>query len=175
MNAIGYVLGLAAVWVMLWGTATPGNVIGGLIAGVVLVIVLPALRAPRPMPTFRPMALLRLARTVVADAVRSNVLLTRTIVAGRRHVDSSIVEVVLPDTSDELLTTMSSLLTLVPGTLPIEVRGEPRRLVVHVLHLDPLEESVASIEHLVQCCLDAFGAHEGYDLHGVRRPEGDGP
>ncbi|MFV0307804.1 MAG: Na+/H+ antiporter subunit E [Desertimonas sp.] len=173
MNALGYVIGLAAVWVMLWGSASPGNILGGVLAGVVLVVVLPGLRTPRPMPTFRPAAWLRLAGTVLLDTARSNVVLTRTIVAGRRRVESSMVEVPMPDASDELLTLTSSLLALVPGTLPIEVRGEPRRLVVHVLHLGPLDDNIASIEHLVQRCLDAFGEHPGDGIDGTATPVGE--
>ena len=41
--------------------------------------------------------------------------------------------------------------------MPLEVHGSPRRLVVHVLHLDPLDESRAAIEELVARSVAAFG------------------
>lgn len=175
MSALGYVLGLAAVWVMLWGTPSPANVLGGLAVAIVLVVVLPGLRSPRRRRIVRPLPLLRLAGTVLAGLVRSNVLLTRSILAGHRRLDTSIVEVEIPVCSDDLLTTIASLLALIPGTIPLEVHEEPRRLVVHVLHLDPLEESVHSIHTLVERCLDAFGDDPGpWNVHegGVVTGEG---
>jgi len=157
VSAIGYVLGLAAIWVLLWGTASPANVLGGVAVGTLLVLLLPGLRTDGGPLVIRPRAAASFLGTILLDAVRSNVRLTTAILSGRRDVESSIIEIDIPICSDQLLTTIANLLAVVPGTMPIEVHDSPRRLVVHVLHLDPLDESRAAIEDLVAKSVAAFG------------------
>lgn len=157
MTAVGYVLGLTLVWVMLWGTPSAANVLGGLAVGTLLVIVLPGLRAGRRAPVVRPVAVARLAVTVLGGVVASNVLLTREILTRRGRPSTGIITVPLPACSDELVTMITSLLALTPGAMPLEVRDRPRQLVVHVLHLQTPERSRRSVEALVARCIDAFG------------------
>ena len=157
MSALGYVLGLAAVWVLLWGTASPANVLGGLAVGTVLVLLLPGLRGGGQRPVVRPRAAATFLGTIVLDIVHSNVRLTKMILAGRRDVDSSIIQIDIPIASDEIVTTIANLFAVVPGAMPLEVRGSPRRLVVHVLHLAPGEDSRAGIEDMVAKAVAAFG------------------
>jgi len=157
MSAIGYVLGLAAIWVLLWGTASPANVLGGVAVGTLLVLLLPGLRTDGRPLVVRPRAAASFLWTILLDAVRSNVRLTKAILSGRRDVESSIMEIDIPICSDQLLTAIANLLAVVPGTMPLEVHGSTRRLVVHVLHLDPLAESRAAIEDLVGKSVAAFG------------------
>ena len=120
-----YVLGLAAVWVLLWGTASPANVLGGLAVGTVLVLLLPGLRGGGRRPVVRPRAAAAFLWTILLDTVRSNVRLTKAILSGRRDVESSIIEIDIPICSDQLLTTIANLLAVVPGTMPLEVHGSP--------------------------------------------------
>ena len=41
MRSLTYVIGLTVIWVMLWGTASPANIISGLAVSYLLVTVLP--------------------------------------------------------------------------------------------------------------------------------------
>jgi multicomponent Na+:H+ antiporter subunit E len=174
MSALGYVFGLAAVWVLLWGTASPANVLAGLVVGTVLVLLLPGLRIDGRRAVVRPRAAASFLWTVLVDMVHSNVRLTKTILSGRRDVESSIIEIDIPICSDQLLTTIANLLAVVPGTMPLEVHGSPRRLVVHVLHLDPVAESRAAMEDLVAKSVAAFGevAAEPDDVEPEARETG---
>lgn len=165
---LGYVVGLAAIWVLLWGTASPANVLGGLAVGAFLVAVVPGLRRRRPGLVVRPLPLARLVRYMLANAVRSNVTLIREIVSPGSQLRTGIVEVRLPDCSDELLTIITSLLGLTPGTMPVELHAIPDDegsddaplMVVHVLHLDSVERVRCEIEYLAALAINAFGSTE---------------
>lgn len=158
MSTVSYVLGLAAVWVLLWGTASPANVLGGLVVALVLVVVLPAPRSGRRWPLVRPVALARLVGYVLVNAVRANVVLTREILTSRRPIPAAVIGVPLPVCSDELVTLISNLLALTPGTLPLELRDDPRQLVVHVLQLEPLDHARRGVLELTERCIRAFGS-----------------
>jgi len=160
MSKVGYVLGLAAVWVLLWGTPSPANVLGGLAVGLVLLVVLATPPTARRWPLVRPLALARLVGYVLISAVRSNVLLTRQILTPRRRIPAAVIGVPLPVCSDELVTLISNLLAVTPGTLPLELRDEPRQLFVHVLQLEPLEDARRGVYELTVRCIRAFGSPE---------------
>jgi multicomponent Na+:H+ antiporter subunit E len=160
VTSIGAVVALAVIWVLLWGTASPANVLSGLLIGTLLVLVVPGLRPRRGAPRvrFRPIPIARLVGYMLVTTVRSNVELTRDILspATRRH--TAIVGVPLPACSDGVLTLISNLLALSPGTLPIELRWNPAVLYVHVLHLGDIEEVRRDILHLTDLTVKAFGS-----------------
>ena len=64
----------------------------------------------------------------------------------------------LPGCSDELLTLISNLLALSPGTMPLELRQDPIVLYVHVLHLTDVEDFRREILHLADLTVQAFGS-----------------
>ena len=63
----------------------------------------------------------------------------------------------LPDCSDELLTLITNLLALSPGTMPVELRHDPTVLYVHVLHLRDVEDVRDEIRRLTDLAVRAFG------------------
>lgn len=160
MRSIGYVLALAALWVMLWGSASAANVLSGLAIGTLLLVVLSTgRRAHRGgRVVVRPIAVARLAWFMATSAVRSNLLLTREILASRHELRASVETFPLPGHSDELATLISNLLAITPGTLPLDVGGDPCLLRVHMLELESPERSRASVERLITLCAQAFGA-----------------
>ena len=62
MRSVGRSSRLAVIWVLLWGTASPANVLSGLLIGTLLVLVVPGLRRRRGTPRvrLRPIAIARL-------------------------------------------------------------------------------------------------------------------
>jgi multicomponent Na+:H+ antiporter subunit E len=89
--------------------------------------------------------------------VRSNVELTREVLSRQSRIRTAVVGVPLPGCSDELLTLITNLLALSPGTMPIELRHDPIVLYVHVLHLTDIEEVRRQIVHLADLTVRAFG------------------
>lgn len=167
MSVAWSVLAATVVWVLLWGSASVANVLSGLAIGVLLVIVLP--RPPRqPATPIRPVAVARLAAHVAWSAVRSNVMITRAILSRRSELHTTVVDVPLPVSSDELLTAVANLLAITPGTMPLDVHEDPRGLYVHILHRGTLDEAKQDIRTMTDLCVRAFGSDDA-----IRGLEGD--
>jgi multicomponent Na+:H+ antiporter subunit E len=163
MRSIGYVVGLAVIWVLLWGSASPANVLSGVLLGTLLVVAFPGLRrrsASAEHYAFRPLAIARFVGYVLATTVRSNVELTREVFSPTSSLRTAVVGVPLPGCSDELLTLISNLLALSPGTMPLELRQGPTVLYVHVLHLRDLDEVRRDILRLTDLTVRAFASDE---------------
>ena len=162
MRPVGAVIALAVLWVLLWGTASPANVLSGLLVAVLLVLIVPGLRRPRGAPRvrLRPIAIARLVGYMLVTTVRSNVELARDVLspASRRH--TAVVGVPLPACSDELLTLISNLLAISPGTMPIEIRWDPVVLYIHVLRLTDVEDVRRQVLHLTDLAVNAFGSDQ---------------
>lgn len=144
------------MWVLLWGSASPANVVGGLLVGLLAVLLLPGLRRTGRHLVVRPVAVARLVGHMLADIVESNIVLTREVLARRSHVRTGVVGVPLPECSDELLALIINLLALAPGTMPLELHRSPNILYVHVLHLEDVEQVRRDIQHLTDLAARAF-------------------
>ena len=130
------VLWLTAVWVALWGSVTPANVLGGLVVGVAVVRLLPGERPDAPR-RLSPVGLLRFA-LVFADAlVRSSLSVAAQVLRRRTALHPGVIAVHVPGTDDRLLTLLGNSISLTPGTLTLEVDRARRLLHVHVLDLGP--------------------------------------
>jgi multicomponent Na+:H+ antiporter subunit E len=151
---------LTTLWVLLWGSASPANVLSGLLVGVGLIVVLPGLRRhDRPMRV-RPIELARLVGFMLVNVVVSNAKIVRDILSPRPRLRTGIAGVPLPQCSEELVTLITNLLALTPGTMPLELRERPRTLYVHFLHLTDVSEARRSVRRLIGLCVRAFGSDD---------------
>ncbi len=161
MRTAAVVVVLAAIWVLLWGSASIANVVTGVLVGTALVMLVPGLRGTQEPLVIRPIAVLRLLGHFATDLVRSNVVLTREIITRRSRIHTAIVGVELPGCSDELLTAITNMLALAPGTMPVDLTLNPTVLYVHVLHLEDVEQVRRDVRRLTELALAAFGTPEG--------------
>ena len=131
-------LWLAAVWVALWGSVTPANVLGGLAVALVLLAVPTRAAAPQPAGTrgrVRPLGLLRVAVVVAGELVRASLQVVVLVLRPRSQLRQAVVAVPVTGASDALLTLVANAISLTPGTLTLEVDRERRVLYVHVLQV----------------------------------------
>jgi multicomponent Na+:H+ antiporter subunit E len=126
----------------------------------VLLVAIPGTRGPAHLPVVRPLALARLGLRLARDLVFSNIVLTREVVTPGSRISTGVVGVPLEACSDELVTLIANLLTLTPGTMPIEIEGDPTVLYVHVLHLDRVDDVRRQIWSLRDLVVRAFGGPE---------------
>jgi multicomponent Na+:H+ antiporter subunit E len=160
VRALFFAAGLATIWVLLWGSASPANVISGIAIGWLLVMIVPGLRRGGGRLVFRPVAVVRLAWHMVVTIVSSNIVLTREVLSPSDRLRTAVIGVPLPGCSDELLTFVSNLVALSPGTMPLEVTREPAVLYAHVLQLRDLETTRRDILRLTDLTVRAFGSAE---------------
>jgi multicomponent Na+:H+ antiporter subunit E len=169
-SSLGFVVAIVTLWVLAWGTLSPANLLGGLAVALVLLAAVPEARAPFHLPPVRPRALVRLGWRLARDLVASNVVLAREVLTPRPRIATGVVDVPLPGCSDELLALVANLLSLTPGTMPIEVRRNPTVMVVHVLHLDDVEAVRTRIWSLRDLVVRALGTPDAIAALPGARP-----
>ncbi|WP_432545491.1 Na+/H+ antiporter subunit E [Kineococcus sp. SYSU DK004] len=157
-------------WFALWGRVTVLNAVGG-------VLVVLVLRAAFPMPglpttrRLSPVGLAVLAGYVAADLVRSSLQMAWLSVRPGPTPRSGIVAVRLRDSSDVVVVTVSQLLTLVPGTLTVDVDVPTGTLYVHVPVTGPVEEVPEAVRRQVHALerrvVRAVGAAPPRDARGA--------
>lgn len=160
MSTVGLIVVLALIWVVLWGSASFANVLGGLVVAAALVMIVPGLRrrgGRRPM-FFRPVAVARLVAYMLFTTIKSNIVLTREILSPGSQIRTGVIGVPLPGCSDELVTLITNLLALSPGSMPLELMSDPTVLYVHVLHLHDVERVRRDVLRLTGLAVRAFGS-----------------
>lgn len=150
---------LVALWLALWGTVTPANVLSGLVVAVAVQ------RLPDPLHHdsqlhVRPLAALHLLAWFAYKVVEASLVVAREVLTRRDNIHTGIVEVPLVGASDGVVTLVSNALGMIPGTVTLEVERDPPTLFVHVLHLHSVEEVRAEIHRLEELAIRAFGTPE---------------
>jgi multicomponent Na+:H+ antiporter subunit E len=150
---------LLVVWLALWGSVTPANVLGGLVVAAAVQLL------PDPHPvggrfSLRPLAALRFAGYFAYKVVEASLVVAREVVTPGDRINTGVVEVPLRGASDSLVTVVANAFGLMPGSVTVEVETEPPTLYVHVLHLRSVEEVRRDIHRLEVMAVRAFGSAE---------------
>lgn len=153
-----YGVALALTWVLLWGDLSVANVLAGLAIASVLVVALPM--PPIPFSgTIRPAGLLRLAGHFLYDVAVASFQVAWQVFRFGRQPHSVIVSLNMRSDSDLYLTITAEMISLVPGTLTIDLRRPDSTLLVHVFGVeDDLEARIASIRAQEDRVLAAFAS-----------------
>jgi multisubunit Na+/H+ antiporter MnhE subunit len=90
----------------------------------------------------------------LATFVAQNVVATATVawlvLHPRRPVQSGVVRVPLDVTTDAAITMLAHGITLIPGTMTVDVAPDRSSLLVHVLALDDRDATVANIKRTLE-------------------------
>jgi multicomponent Na+:H+ antiporter subunit E len=167
-----YLIGITVLWILAWGSLSVANVVSGLAVAAFLLVLTPDELTRGKSIWFRPLRAVKFIAWIVTDIVRSNIVLIRTIVSRRSRVHSGVIAIPLPDCSDELLTIISNVVAITPGTSPLYVTRFPTVLYVHVLDMRDPAATRRDLQHLADLAYAAFGPEwvRPSDL----QPHGDG-
>jgi multicomponent Na+:H+ antiporter subunit E len=157
VTLVAYVIALVAMWVLAWGSLSVANVLGGLAVAGFLLWVAPDKWMTGERLRLRPVAIARLTLFALAEVVKSNVVLVRAILARGTKVHTGVMAVPLPECSDALLTVISNVLALTPGTTPLHLTRYPTVLYVHVLDMRDVESTRRDVQRLADLAYAAFG------------------
>ena len=161
-RTVAVVVWSVLVWVALWSDVSLANVLFGVVAGVVTLVVLP-LPGDRGHLVVRPWPLLVLLAHFVRDLVVSAAVVAWEIVTPGSHLSQGVVRVPLRASAPGVVTLIANSISLTPGTLTIEVEHDPPVLYVHVLQLQSIEAARADIAALEDRVLAAFPNAVGPD------------
>ena len=128
-------LWLVLVWNLLWGTWSWANLISGSVVALVVTSLLPL---PPVVGAVRVhgVRLLRLLGYFVVDLVVSAAQVAWLTLRPGGISRSAILTIPLRTDSDLLLTIVAETVTLVPGSIVIDIDREEKSLILHVLHVD---------------------------------------
>jgi multicomponent Na+:H+ antiporter subunit E len=153
---------LILVWNLLWGTWSWANLISGVVVALVVTLVLPLPPVVGGV-RFRPVALVAFLGTFLVDLVRAGALVAWQTVRPRGISSSAIIRIQLRTDSDLLITIVTAAVTLVPGSMVIEIDREHRLIGLHVLSVDSaedLEQQRRSVLVTEERVVRAFGTAE---------------
>jgi multicomponent Na+:H+ antiporter subunit E len=140
LRQIGPVLAGATVWVLLWGNVSVGNVLAGIVlsALVVLLFPLPPLSVGVRV---RPVRTTLLASRFLFDVVRASLHVAWLAVRPQPVPRSSVVTTQLRTRNQLFQTIVGEMLSLVPGSLVVDLDGEAGLLSLHVFGVETEEQA----------------------------------
>lgn len=151
---------LVVVWNLLWGTLSWANVLSGLLVALTVLTLLPL---PHVVggSRVRPLPLLSFLGHFVVDLVTSAAEVSwQALRPGGVH-RTAIVQVQLRTDSDLLLTMVAEAISLVPGSLLLDLDREERVMTLHVLPARDLEDVQRRKRHVLvveERLVRAFGS-----------------
>jgi multicomponent Na+:H+ antiporter subunit E len=153
---------LVLVWMLLWGTWSWANLISGTVLALVVTVLLPLPPVVGGI-RFRPLGLLAFVGYFSVDLVRSAALVAWQTLRPGGIGHSAIISVQMRTDSDLLLTIVAESLTLVPGSVVIDMDRQRRTLSLHILHVRDLadvERRRAAVLAEEERVVRAFGSPE---------------
>jgi multicomponent Na+:H+ antiporter subunit E len=88
------------------------------------------------------------------EVVKSNIAVTRAVLAPKLDLDPGIVAIPLDLKSDAGITTLANLITLTPGTVTLDVSSDRKTLYIHAFSVGDVEalrrDTKAAFERRVQ-------------------------
>lgn len=123
---------LAIVWMLLWGGFTPLLAVGGILVGLLVTSAFPfppVVWAGR----FRPVPAIRLLATFVGELLLASIQVAWIAIRPTAPPRSAVIRVDLVTRSELLLTITAELISLVPGSVLIELDSERGRIWLHLL------------------------------------------
>jgi multicomponent Na+:H+ antiporter subunit E len=129
---------LVLVWILLWGTWSWANLLSGLLVALAVTVLLP-LPAVVGGLIVRPLPLVAFLGHFLVDLALSGAQVAWQALRPGRQRQSAIVRVRLRTDSDLLLTMIAQTVSLIPGSLVLDLDREERSIAVHLLHVRDAE------------------------------------
>lgn len=152
--------GLVVVWFLLNGTLDVGTLVFGIAVAIGVQLIFPMPVIPQ-MSRMRPVATLWMIVATLWGLVRASAIVSYQVLAWKRPTNNSIIVVDLRSQDSFTSTLTAVLVTLVPGSVVLELRGG--RMLVHVFDT-PNEEAAEAARRSVlaqeRMVLRAFGTKE---------------
>ncbi len=172
------VVAIAVVWVLLWDRVSLGNVVNGLLVGLLVTYAFPL-----PSIVFtgrvRPLRVLWLGARFVGDLVAASWQVIR-LAFGPGRLRNAVVGVQLRSRSDFYLTITAELVALVPGSVVVDARRSNSVLYLHLLDvgregaIDAARRNVLAVEARVVRAIGSDEEVAALEAAAAADPEGTG-
>ena len=121
---------LVLVWILLWGTLSAANILSGLAVALLITVLLPLPLVPVE-GRVHPLSLLRLLVVVAYELVLSSLQVAWLAIRPGPPPRSAVLRARLAIKSDLVLALAVNIITLIPGSMVLEIDQERRLIYVH--------------------------------------------
>ncbi len=158
MRIVGRIALLVGLWLLAWGEVSLANLVSGVAVAAALLVAFPP--GPRASGGLRFSAIGagRLAVYVLVQLVISNVVMARQILRRRPDAGPGVLAHRLRQPSEEVVTVMTSVIALSPGTMTVDVSLDSTTIYVHFFRLEDVEAARASLARLENLAVHAIAA-----------------
>ena len=160
MRTVGRIALLVGLWLLAWGEVSLANVVSGVAVATALLVAFPP--GPRASGRLRFSAIGagRLGVYVLVQLVNSNVVMARQILRRRPEGAPGVLAHRLGQPSEEVVTVMTSVIALSPGTMTVDVDAESSIIYVHFFLLRNLEAARTSLRRLEDLAVHAVAGRK---------------
>jgi multicomponent Na+:H+ antiporter subunit E len=167
----GRVAMLVILWLLAWGEVSVPNVMSGVAAATVLLVAFPPRRRDAGDVRLSLLGIARLVAYVAGQLVRSNIVMTRQILRPPTPRPGVLAHH-LERPTDEVITVVSSIIALSPGTMVVDVAPDSSTIYVHFFHLDDPDEARRSIARLERLAIGAIAGRARSTVQPAPTEEG---
>ena len=136
---------LAFVWMFMTVSFTPSGFAIGFLVGLLLIILMRRFFSYR-LYTSRIWAVISLFLLFLKELLLSSFSVFMLVIKPRMNIKPAIFELETELKQDWEITLLSALITLTPGTLVIGISDDQKRLYIHAIDFDDIEDAVSSIK-----------------------------
>jgi multicomponent Na+:H+ antiporter subunit E len=172
MRLAGRVFLLVALWLLAWGEITVANVVSGISVAAALLVAFPLGRRTGAGVRLHLVGIARLGAYVVGQLAISNVVVAREILRPSPSTRPGVLAHRLRHPSEEVITLMSSVIALSPGTMTVDVSDDSSTIYVHFLLLHDIDAARAAIARLERLAVGAVDVSPNDPAPHTRTPKG---
>ena len=162
MRLAGRIALLVTLWLLAWGEITPANLISGIIVAGALLVSFSPRRRPGGHVRLNLVGAGRLAAHVARQLLLSNVVMAREVLRRSSRTQPGVLAHRLRRPSEEVVTVMTSVIALSPGTMIVDVAHDSSTVYVHFFRLTDTAAARAGLLELERLTIDAIGAAEAH-------------
>ena len=137
---------LAFLWMFIKVSYDPISFIKGYIFGLLIIFVLRRSFGSR-FYLFRLWSFIKLIFIFIKELILSNIAIVKVVLKPKLDMRPAIFAMDTELTKDWQITLLSSLITLTPGTLVIDVSEDNKTLFIHAMNIGEVEDEINSIKN----------------------------
>ncbi|TWT03249.1 Na+/H+ antiporter subunit E [Planococcus sp. CPCC 101016] len=136
---------LAFVWMFMTVSFSPAGFAIGFLVGLGIIILMRRFFSYR-LYTSRAWAVILLFLLFLKELFLSSIQVLRIVIKPNMNLKPAIFELETELKQDWEITLLSALITLTPGTLVVGISNDQKRLYIHALDFEDIDEAVSSIK-----------------------------
>ncbi|TWT05895.1 Na+/H+ antiporter subunit E [Planomicrobium sp. CPCC 101079] len=136
---------LALVWMFMTESFTPAGFAIGYLVGLLLIVVMRRFFTYR-LYTSRIWAVISLFFLFLKELILSSFSVFKLVIQPRLNIRPAIFELETELKHDWEITLLSALITLTPGTLVVAISDDQKKLYIHAIDFEDIEDAVQSIK-----------------------------